>query len=136
MRGYIDEPQADLPPNAQGKLDVGGCIGKHGTLTVVRDDGEGQPFVGTTELVSGEIGEDFAAYYAYSEQLPTAIAVGVKVGREGNCLGAAACFCSHAGASEENIPPRGGVHRAVFRREHAHAGAHRGRGAAALFRRG
>lgn len=104
MRGYIDEPQADLPPNAQGKLDVGGCIGKHGTLTVVRDDGEGQPFVGTTELVSGEIGEDFAAYYAYSEQLPTAIAVGVKVGREGNCLGAGGVFLQPMpGASEENI---------------------------------
>ena len=86
MRGYIDNPLADLPPNAAGKLDVGGCVGHSGTLTVVRDDGEGQPFVGTTELVSGEIGEDFAAYYAYSEQLPTAIAVGVKVGREGNYL--------------------------------------------------
>lgn len=52
MRGYIDEPQADLPPNAYGKLDVGGCVGRNGTLTVVRDDGQGQPFVGTTELVS------------------------------------------------------------------------------------
>ena len=104
MRGYIDEPQADLPPNAYGKLDVGGCVGRNGTLTVVRDDGQGQPFVGTTELVSGEIGEDFAAYFAYSEQLPTAIAVGVKVGREGSCLGAGGVFLQPMpGASEENI---------------------------------
>ena len=75
MRGYIDNPQAFLPPNARGKLDVGGCVGRNGTLSVVREDGEGIPFVGTTPLVSGEIGEDFAAYFAYSEQLPTAIAV-------------------------------------------------------------
>ena len=79
MRGYIDNPQAFLPPNARGKLDVGGCVGRNGTLSVVREDGEGIPFVGTTPLVSGEIGEDFAAYFAYSEQLPTAIAVGVKI---------------------------------------------------------
>ena len=104
MRGFIENPQADLPPNALGKLDVGGCVGAHGTLSVVRDDGEGQPFVGTTELVSGEIGEDFAAYFAYSEQLPTAIAVGVKVSREGRCLGAGGVFLQPMpGASEESI---------------------------------
>lgn len=104
MRGYIEDPQADLPPNALGKLDVGGCVGAHGTLSVVRDDGEGQPFVGTTELVSGEIGEDFAAYFAYSEQLPTAIAVGVKVNREGTCSGAGGVFLQPMpGASEQSI---------------------------------
>ena len=104
MRGYIENPNVDLPPNDKGKLDVGGCVGKEGYLSVVRDDGDNRPFVGTTALVSGEIGEDFAAYYAYSEQLPTAIAVGVKVGREGNCLGAGGVFLQPMpGASEENI---------------------------------
>ena len=79
MRGYIENPNVDLPPNDKGKLDVGGCVGKEGYLSVVRDDGDNRPFVGTTALVSGEIGEDFAASYAESEQLPTAIAVGVKI---------------------------------------------------------
>ena len=104
MRGYIEQPQVFLPPNARGKLDVGGCVGRDGYLSVVREDGEGQPFVGTTELVSGEIGEDFAAYFAYSEQLPTAIAVGVKIGTDGTCLGAGGVFMQPLpGASEESI---------------------------------
>ncbi len=104
MRGYIDDPQAALPPNALGKLDVGGCVGRNGYLSVVRDDGEHRPFVGTTPLVSGEIGEDFAAYFAYSEQLPTAIAVGVKIAKEGYCLGAGGVFLQPLpGAGEENI---------------------------------
>ncbi len=104
MRGYIDNPQAFLPPNARGKLDVGGCVGRNGTLSVVREDGEGIPFVGTTPLVSGEIGEDFAAYFAYSEQLPTAIAVGVKIGKEGTCLGAGGVFLQPLpGAGEESL---------------------------------
>ena len=92
MRGYIENPHAQLPPNAQGKLDVGGCVGKDGYISVVRDDGDNVPFVGTTELVSGEIGEDFAAYFAYSEQIPTAVAVGVKIGTDGTCLGAGGVF--------------------------------------------
>ena len=104
MRGYIENPQVQLPPNALGKLDVGGCVGKNGTLTVVRDDGQSVPFVGTTPLVSGEIGEDFAAYFAYSEQLPTALAVGVKIGTEGTCLGAGGVFLQPMpGASEESL---------------------------------
>lgn len=104
MRGYIENPQTYLPPNAMGKLDVGGCVGKNGYISVVRDDGENQPFVGTTPLVSGEIGEDFAAYFAYSEQLPTALAVGVKIGTDGTCLGAGGVFMQPLpGASEESI---------------------------------
>ena len=104
MRGYIENPHAQLPPNAQGKLDVGGCVGKDGYISVVRDDGDNVPFVGTTELVSGEIGEDFAAYFAYSEQIPTAVAVGVKIGTDGTCLGAGGVFLQPLpGASEESI---------------------------------
>ena len=104
MRGYIENPQAALPPNALGKLDVGGCVGKEGYLSVVRDDGENQPFVGTTPLVSGEIGEDFAAYFADREKLPTAIAVGVRISKEGKCLGAGGVFLQPLpGAGEESI---------------------------------
>lgn len=87
MRGYIDNPQVDLPLKANGKLDVGGCVGNKGRITVIRSMGLKDPYSGSSELVSGEIAEDFTAYYAYSEQQPTAIAVGVKIGKDGKCVG-------------------------------------------------
>ncbi|MBP5466464.1 MAG: Hsp33 family molecular chaperone HslO [Clostridia bacterium] len=88
MRGSIDNPQADLPLKSNGKLDVSGCVGKHGRLTVVKSMGLKDPYSGSAELVTGEIAEDFTAYYAYSEQIPTAIALGVKIGKELKCVGA------------------------------------------------
>ena len=104
MRGFIEHPDVILPPRADGKLDVGGCVGKNGTLTVVRDDGEKFPFVGTSPLVSGEIAEDFSSYFFYSEQRPTAIALGVRIGKEGTCLGAGGVFLQpFPGAEEEHI---------------------------------
>ena len=85
-------------------------MGKDGYISVVRDDGDNVPFVGTTELVSGEIGEDFAAYFAYSEQIPTAVAVGVKIGTDGKCLGAGGVFLQPLpGASEESIRKAEGI---------------------------
>lgn len=104
LRGFIEHPDVMLPLRSDGKLDVGGCVGKNGTLTVIRDDGEGIPFVGTCDLVSGEIAEDFSAYFFVSEQRPTAIALGVLMGREGTCLGAGGVFLQPLpGASEESI---------------------------------
>lgn len=104
MRGFIEHPDVVLPPRADGKLDVGGLIGRNGTLTVVRDDGEKFPFVGTSPLVSGEIAEDFSSYFYYSEQRPTAIALGVRIGKEGTCLGAGGVFLQpFPGAREEHI---------------------------------
>ncbi len=88
MRGYIDNPQADLPLKPNGKLDVGGCVGKNGRITVIKSMGLKDPYSGSCELVSGEIAEDFTAYYAFSEQQPTAIALGVKIGKDGRCVGA------------------------------------------------
>lgn len=87
VRGAIDNPTIDLPLKANGKLDIGGVVGNSGYITVVKNLGLKEPYVGRSELVSGEIGEDFAAYYAYSEQQPTAIAVGVLIKNE-KCIGA------------------------------------------------
>lgn len=103
IRGNIANPSFTLPLRADGKLDVGGCVGKNGTITVVRDDGDGLPFVGTSALLTGEIAEDFSAYFLTSEQRPTAIALGVRV--SGNtCLGAGGVFLQPLpGASEEAI---------------------------------
>ena len=92
VRGYIERPDVEIPPRADGKLDVGRCVGKDGTFTVIRDDGEGIPFVGTSELVSGEIAEDVSAYFLTSEQRPTAVALGVRIGTDGTCVGAGGLF--------------------------------------------
>lgn len=102
LRGNIANPFVQLPPRADGKLDVGSCVGRNGTLTVVRDDGEGIPFIGSCPLVSGEIAEDFSSYFLTSEQRPTAIALGVRVGSE--VLGAGGVFLQPLpGASEESV---------------------------------
>lgn len=92
VRGYIEHPDVELAPRSDGKLDVGRCVGKNGTLTVIRDDGDGIPFVGTSELVSGEIAEDVSAYFLTSEQRPTAVALGVRIGADGTCVGAGGLF--------------------------------------------
>ncbi len=83
VRGYVDNPDVELPPNSKGKLDVGGAVGKEGYLYVVRDVGYGYPYASTVELVSGEIGEDVAHYLVTSEQTPSALVVGVFVGANG-----------------------------------------------------
>lgn len=88
MRGYIDNTNANLPLNEKGKLDVGGCVGKHGRISVVRDMGLKDPYTGSCRLVSGELAEDFCAYYLFSEQQPTAMALGVKIGTNLKCVGA------------------------------------------------
>ncbi|ABW29942.1 Hsp33 family molecular chaperone HslO [Acaryochloris marina] len=82
VRGYVTNPGVELPPNAKGKLDVGGAVGK-GFLYVIRDMGYGYPYSSTVELVSGEIGEDVTHYLVTSEQTPSALALGVFVGAQG-----------------------------------------------------
>ena len=71
VRGYVDHPEVELPPNAKGKLDVGGAVGS-GYLYAVRDIGYGYPYSSTVELVSGEIGDDLTHYLVSSEQTPSA----------------------------------------------------------------
>ncbi|BAY44105.1 33kD chaperonin, heat shock protein HSP33 [Scytonema sp. HK-05] len=82
VRGYVENPDVELPPNSKGKLDVGGAVG-NGFLYVVRDVGYGYPYSSTVELVSGEIGDDVAHYLITSEQTPSALVLGVFVGASG-----------------------------------------------------
>lgn len=83
VRGYVQNPAVELPPNSKGKLDVGGAVGKEGYLYVIRDVGYGFPYSSTVELISGEIGDDIANYLVTSEQTPSALLLGVFVGEGG-----------------------------------------------------
>lgn len=82
VRGYVGDGSVELPLKAPGKLDVGAGVGRDGTLTVIKDIGLKEPYVGTVPLVSGEIAEDVTNYFAVSEQIPTACALGVLVGTD------------------------------------------------------
>lgn len=83
VKGYVGNPQIDIPLKENGKLDVGTAVGKEGMLYIVKDLGVGNPYVGMTPIVSGEIAEDFTNYFATSEQTPTVIALGVLVDKNG-----------------------------------------------------
>ena len=87
VKCYVENPAAEPPRKPNGKLDVGAAVGR-GTLSVVKDVGGAEPQTGLTNIVSGEIAEDIAAYFAESEQIPTVLSLGVLVGREGTCLAA------------------------------------------------
>ena len=88
VKGFVSNPNVNLPLRSDGKLDVGGALGHEGTLSVIKDLGTGEPQTGTVDLVSGEIAEDISYYYSQSEQIPTAIGLGVLVSKDGTVLGA------------------------------------------------
>lgn len=82
VRGYVTNPQVDLPLKPNGKLDVGTAVGSAGSLTVIKDLHMKEPYVGTIDLLGGEIAEDIAGYFVESEQIPTACGLGVLIDRD------------------------------------------------------
>lgn len=104
VRGFCSNPHVEDVFVNNGKLNVGAVVGTDGTLTVTKDLNMEENFTGTVELVSGEIGEDFAYYFTLSEQTPTAVSVGVLVGTDGNVLSAGAMILQMLpDATEEDI---------------------------------
>lgn len=87
VRGYADDMTVELPPNAMGKLNVGGAVGA-GSMYIIRDLGMNEPYVGVSNIVSGEIAEDVTNYFANSEQTPTVCALGVRVNNDNMCFAA------------------------------------------------
>jgi len=104
VRGYAVNPQADLPETPARKLDVGGLVGRQGTLHVTRDVGLKSPYHGSAPLVSGEIAEDLASYFVKSEQLPSVVSLGVLVAPDLRVLAAGGlCVQVLPGASEDVV---------------------------------
>ena len=103
VKGYCANPNVMLPPNAAGHLNVGGAVGK-GTLSVIRDIGLKEPYVGQTALLTGEIAEDLTYYFVTSEQVPSSVGLGVLLSRD-NVVSQAGGFIIQLmpGASEEVI---------------------------------
>ncbi len=105
VRGCAGDPTVELPPNAKGKLDVGGAVG-HGTLYVMKDLGMREPYIGTSPIVSGEIAEDITSYFAASEQTPTVCALGVRCNTDHSCRAAGGYLLQLMPGAEDSLIDR------------------------------
>lgn len=104
VKGEIENPSADLPSREDGKLDVGNLVGKDGNLTVIMDLGLKEPYVGSSNLITGEIAEDLANYFYQSEQIPSVVSLGVLVDRDISIKAAGGYIIQLLpGVSEEDI---------------------------------
>lgn len=105
VKGYVDNPLVDIPIRENDhKLDVSGAIGKNGFITVIKDLGLKEPYVGKTELLSGEIAEDIAYYYVKSEQQPSVVSLGVLVDKDQSILSSGGIFIQPLpGCTEESL---------------------------------
>lgn len=103
VKGYVTDPHVDIPLNEFGKLDVSGAIGTEGYINVIKDIGLKEPYIGICPLVSGEIAEDFAEYFAKSEQKNTAVGLGVLVNKEGVKSAGGYIITPMPDATEEDI---------------------------------
>lgn len=103
VRGYVYNPEVYLPLNVAGKFDVAGAVGRNGYLNVIKDMGLKEPYVGYVDLVSGEIGEDIAYYFAFSEQVPTVVSLGVLVGSDENVVTAGGYIIQLMPGADESL---------------------------------
>lgn len=111
VKGYVHNPQADLPLNDIGKLDVSGVVGTEGYINVIKDIGLKDPYIGISTLSSGEIAEDFAQYFSISEQTQSAVALGVLVNKNGVKSSGGYIINPMPDATEEDISS---VEKAIF----------------------
>lgn len=113
VRGYVQNPEVDLPLKGPAKLDVGTAVGTDGYLTIIKDLNMKEPYVGSVRLVSGEIAEDFTSYFAESEQVPTACALGVLVDVDQSVLCAGGYLIQLLPGADDSVIDR--VERGVAR---------------------